>query len=98
MLLEPSFVMEWDSNNNNNNNNNNNKIIIWINNNNDNDSNKKNNLIIAIMPCQIDFLFSVTHTHAKKLCALNLFIQQLACWSLLYVAIGEKRALFIFWF
>ena len=94
MLLEPSFVMEWDSNNNNNNN----KIIIWINNNNDNDSNKKNNLIIAIMPCQIDFLFSVTHTHAKKLCALNLFIQQLACWSLLYVAIGEKRALFIFWF
>ena len=28
--------------------------------------------------CQIDFLFSVTLAHAKKLGALNLFIQKLA--------------------
>ena len=40
MLLEPSFVMEWDSNNNINNDNNNNKKS---NNNNNNNNNNKNN-------------------------------------------------------
>ena len=47
--------------------------------------------------CQIDFLFSVTRAHAKKLGALNLFIQILARRSFLFI-IGEKRALFIFQF
>ena len=37
----------------------------------------------AFRPCQIDFLFSVTHAHAKKLGALNLFTQKLARLSFL---------------
>ena len=44
--------------------------------------------------CQIDFLFSVTRAHAKKLGALNLFIQILARRSFLFI-IGEKIALHI---
>ena len=35
--------------------------------------------MIQVRPCQIDFLFSITHTHVKKLDELNLFIQKLAC-------------------
>ena len=38
----------------------------------------------------IDFLFSVTRTHARKLGALNLFIKKLARQSFLFI-IGEKK-------
>ena len=41
-------------------------------------------------PCQIDFLFHVTRAHAKKLGALNLFVQKLARQSFLLL-IGEKK-------
>ena len=47
-------------------------------------------ILIPVRSCQIDFLFSVTSLHAKKLGALNLFIQKLARWSFLCI-IGEKR-------
>ena len=35
-------------------------------------------LLVSIRSCQIDYLFSVTGALAKKLGALNLFIQKLA--------------------
>ena len=41
-------------------------------------------------PHQIDFLFSITCTHAKKLGGLNLFIEKLARLSILFI-IGEKE-------
>ena len=41
--------------------------------------------------CQIDFLFSVTHAHAKKLGVLNLFIQKLARRSFLFIIVEKKR-------
>ena len=36
------------------------------------------NKILNLRPCQIDFLFSATHMHVKKLGALNLFIQKIS--------------------
>ena len=50
---------------------------------------------LHLRPCQIDFLFSVTRGHAKKLGSLNLFIKKLARLSFLFI-IGEKRILFIY--
>ena len=44
----------------------------------------------TIRPCQINFLFSVTCTLAKKLCALNFFIQKLTCRCFLFI-IGKKK-------
>ena len=41
-------------------------------------------------PCQIDFLFCVTRAHAKKLGALNLFIQKLARQYFLFIT-SEKN-------
>ena len=47
-----------------------------------------------VWPCQIDFLFSVTCAHAKKLSTLNLFIQKLACRSFLFI-IGEYTYIYM---
>ena len=38
-----------------------------------------------LRPCQIDFLFSVVSAHAKKLGALNLYIQKLARRPFLFI-------------
>ena len=43
--------------------------------------------------CQIDFLFSVIHAHAKKLGVLDLFIQKLARRSFLFIIVEKKEHL-----
>ena len=48
---------------------------------------------VFLRSCQIDFLFSVTRAHAKKLGALNLFIQKLARRSFLFF-VSEKKNTF----
>ena len=53
----------------------------------------KNCFVAEVRPCQIDFLFSVTRVYAKKLGALNLFIQKLARRFFLFIT-GEKKNTF----
>ena len=55
------------------------------------------NRIIHMPPTQIDFLFSVTCTHVKKLGALNLFIQQLEHQFFLFMS-EKKNTFHIFQF
>ena len=55
------------------------------------------NRIIHIPPCQIDFLFSVTCAHVKKLGALNLFIQKLEHQFFLFIS-EKKNTFHIFQF
>ena len=59
-----------------------NKVLLWF--------RKLPQWNIHVRLCQIDFFFSITCTHAKKLGALNLFIKKLACQLFLFI-IGEKK-------